>query len=132
MSGTRTRSPSATDTYIRESNPTQTQLENALAALENGEAALAFASGMAAGITVVQSLPPGSHVILPDDAYYSYRHAFEDYFSKWGFSVSDRGYVRHQQRASGDHAEDETDLDGDAVESATEDRGYHCRVRDRA
>jgi len=78
----------AADTYIRESNPTQSQLEEALAALENGEAALATASGMAAGITVVQSLPPGSHVILPDDAYYSYRAAFEDYFSKWGFSVS--------------------------------------------
>jgi len=80
--------PIGVDTYIRESNPTQTQLENALAALENGEAALAFASGMAAGITVIQSLPPASHVILPDDAYYSYRHAFEEYFSKWGLSLS--------------------------------------------
>jgi len=80
--------PIGADTYIRESNPTQTQLENALAALENGEASLAFASGMAAGITVIQSLPPGSHVILPDDAYFSYRQAFEDYFSGWGFSLS--------------------------------------------
>jgi cystathionine gamma-synthase len=80
--------PIGADTYIRESNPTQTQLEIALAALENGEAALAYASGMAAGITVIQSLPPGSHAILPNDAYYSYRAAFEEYFSHWGFSAS--------------------------------------------
>ena len=45
--------PIGADTYIRESNPTQTQLEIALAALENGEAALAYASGMAAGITEI-------------------------------------------------------------------------------
>src|SRR5437764_9700402 len=43
---------------------------------------------MGADITVIQALPPGSHVILPDDAYFSYRQAFEDYFSRWGFSVS--------------------------------------------
>ncbi|MFP5289316.1 MAG: PLP-dependent transferase, partial [Thermoanaerobaculia bacterium] len=38
--------------YIRDSNPTQVQLEEALAPLEGGEAALVFASGMAAGITL--------------------------------------------------------------------------------
>jgi cystathionine gamma-synthase len=80
--------PIGADTYIRESNPTQTQLENALAPLEAGEAALAFASGMAAGVTVLQSLPVGSHIILPDDAYFTYHTAFEEYFSKWGFSAS--------------------------------------------
>ena len=80
--------PIGADTYIRESNPTQTQLENALAPLEGGEAALAFASGMAAGVTVIQSLAPGSHVILPDDAYFSYRAAFEEFFSRWGYSTS--------------------------------------------
>jgi len=80
--------PIGADTYIRESNPTQTQLESALAPLEGGEAALAFASGMAAGVTVVQSLPPGSHIILPDDAYYTYRAAFADFFSPWGYSAS--------------------------------------------
>lgn len=80
--------PIGADTYIRESNPTQTQLEDALAPLEGGEAALAFASGMAAGVTAIQSLPPGSHVILPDDAYYTYRTAFDDFFSRWGFEAS--------------------------------------------
>jgi cystathionine gamma-synthase len=71
-------------TYIRESNPTQAQLEAALAPLEGGEAALVFASGMAAGIALLQSLPPGSHVLLPDDVYYGFRVAGEEYLPHWG------------------------------------------------
>ncbi|HBL28900.1 MAG TPA: cystathionine gamma-synthase, partial [Acidobacteria bacterium] len=71
-------------TYIRESNPTQSQLEAALAPLEGGEAALVFASGMAAGIALLQSLPPGSHVLLPDDVYYGFRVAGQELFPAWG------------------------------------------------
>ena len=76
-------------TYIRESNPMQAQLEEALAPLEGGEAALAFASGMAAGIAVFQTLPPGSHVLLPDDAYYGYRIAAREFLGNWGVSSSE-------------------------------------------
>jgi cystathionine gamma-synthase len=71
-------------TYIRESNPNQAQLETALAALEGGEAAKVFASGLAAGIALLQSLPPGSHVLLPDDVYYGFRVAGEDFLPNWG------------------------------------------------
>ena len=71
-------------TYIRESNPTQAQLEAALAPLEKGEVALVFASGMAAGITLLQTLPPGSHVLFPDDAYYGFRVAAEEMMPAWG------------------------------------------------
>src|SRR5688500_10904080 len=56
--------------YIRQSNPNQVMLEAALPDLEGGEAALVFASGMAAGITLLQTPPPGSHVILPHDGYF--------------------------------------------------------------
>lgn len=45
--------------YIREKNPTQSRLEEALAQLDSGEGAVAFASGMAAGVAVVQTLPQG-------------------------------------------------------------------------
>lgn len=71
-------------TYIRESNPNQAQLEEALAPLEGGEAALVFASGMAAGIALLQTLAPGSHILLPDDAYYGFRAAALDYLPQWG------------------------------------------------
>ncbi len=71
-------------TYIRESNPAQEQLEEALCPLEGGEAALVFASGMAAGIGLLQALPPGSHVLFPDDVYYGFRVAAGEVLPNWG------------------------------------------------
>jgi cystathionine gamma-synthase len=71
-------------TYIRESNPNQEQLEEALFPLEGGEAALVFASGMAAGIALLQSLPPSSHVLFPHDVYYGFREAAEQFLPNWG------------------------------------------------
>ena len=75
-------------TYIRESNPNERQLENALAALEGGGAALVFASGMAAGVALLQTLPPGSHVVFPEDVYYGYRTTAEQFLPSWGISSS--------------------------------------------
>lgn len=74
-------------TYARESNPTQSQLEEALAPLEGGEAALVFASGMAAGVAILQTLKRGSRVLLPDDAYYGFRAAAADFLPEWGIET---------------------------------------------
>ena len=71
-------------TYIRESNPTQDRLEAALAAAEGGEVALAFASGMAAGVALLETFPAGSRVLLPDDVYYGYRVAATDLLAQRG------------------------------------------------
>jgi cystathionine gamma-synthase len=76
--------PSQGYSYVRDGNPTQDRLEEALAAIDGGEGALAFASGMAAGAALLQALPRGSHVVLPDDCYYGYRALAEEYFEKWG------------------------------------------------
>lgn len=78
--------PSHGFSYVRDGNPTQARLEEALADIDSGAAALFFASGMAAGAAVLQSLPRGSHVLLPDDAYYGYRVLAEDFFSQWGLT----------------------------------------------
>jgi cystathionine gamma-synthase len=72
--------------YIRDGNPTQARLETALAALEGGEAALVWASGMAATAAYLQSLAPGSHVVFPDDMYYHNRLIARDLFARWGLS----------------------------------------------
>jgi cystathionine gamma-synthase len=69
--------------YIRDHNPTQTRLEEALAAIESGEAALAFGSGMAAAAAIFQSVPAGSHVLLPEDGYYAVRTIASDFFPRW-------------------------------------------------
>ena len=70
--------------YVREGNPTQAIFERALAEVEGGESALAFASGVAAATAALQSLAPGSHVLFPDDAYYGMYQIAEEFFPAWG------------------------------------------------
>ncbi|GAB3291013.1 cystathionine gamma-synthase [Hymenobacter humi] len=55
--------------YSRTHNPTRTQLQDALAALDNGKHGLAFASGMAAIDCLVKLLQPGDEVISTNDLY---------------------------------------------------------------
>src|SRR6478609_6170501 len=56
--------------YSRSANPTRTALEECVAALEGGSHGFAFASGLAAEDTLLRSMcEPGSHVVLPHDAY---------------------------------------------------------------
>ncbi|HVR40264.1 MAG TPA: PLP-dependent transferase [Thermoanaerobaculia bacterium] len=91
--------------YVRDANPTQTRLEEALAAIDSGAASLAFASGMAAGTVLLQSLPAGSHVILPDDSYYHFRDLAAVFFEKWHLTwdvvaMEDLDAIRRAMRES--------------------------------
>ncbi len=70
--------------YTRDDNPNRQLLEQALAGLEGGRRAFAFASGMAAISAVLQSLKTGDHVLVPDDAYYSVHAAVKEVFARWG------------------------------------------------
>ncbi|MBM3264383.1 MAG: aminotransferase class I/II-fold pyridoxal phosphate-dependent enzyme [candidate division Zixibacteria bacterium] len=74
--------------YIRDSNPTQDRLEEALCAAEGGEAAVAFASGMAAASTLLQTLPTGSHVLMHTDVYTHVRVAGQQFLPRWNCSAS--------------------------------------------
>ena len=55
--------------YARTQNPTRTVLERNLAALENGQHAICFASGMAAMDAVMKLLSPGDEIISTNDLY---------------------------------------------------------------
>ena len=55
--------------YARSQNPTRFALERALADLESGTAGFAFASGLAAISTLMDSLDAGDHVIASEDLY---------------------------------------------------------------
>lgn len=55
--------------YARSGNPNRALLEEKLAALEGGDYAFAYASGIAAISAVLLTLNAGDHVILPDDVY---------------------------------------------------------------
>jgi cystathionine gamma-synthase len=73
--------------YVREGNPTQERLESALTALEGGVAALAFASGMAAMTALLESLPGGAHVLLPEDCYTGLRVLATEFLPQRGITV---------------------------------------------
>jgi cystathionine gamma-synthase len=67
--------------YSRSSNPNRTLLENVLAKLEGGADAASFSSGNAAGMSVFQSLAPGTHIIAPDDMYHGLRNQLKNLFT---------------------------------------------------
>ncbi len=71
--------------YSRSGNPTRTALHEALAALEEGTTALAFASGLAAEDTLLKTVcEPGSHVVLGGDAYGGTYRLISKVLSRWG------------------------------------------------
>ena len=71
--------------YSRSANPTRTALEEALAAVEGGARAFAFASGLAAEDTLLRAvLRPGDHVVVPDDAYGGTYRLIARVFGPWG------------------------------------------------
>ncbi|PSR21914.1 MAG: cystathionine gamma-synthase [Sulfobacillus acidophilus] len=55
--------------YGRNDNPTRDSFEQALASLELGQGAVAYASGMAASDAVLRILAPGDRVIAAEDLY---------------------------------------------------------------
>ncbi|MFN8503885.1 cystathionine gamma-synthase [Kouleothrix sp.] len=72
--------------YARSGNPTRTALETALAALDGGAHALAFASGLAAETAVLLMLAAGDHVIGGDDCYGGTYRLFSKVFARHGLS----------------------------------------------
>ena len=74
--------------YGRSANPTRHALEEGLAALEGGEDAAAFGSGLAACSAVLQALAPGDHVVAPTDVYHGMTKVLREIFMRWGLEVS--------------------------------------------
>ena len=74
--------------YSRSDNPNRQALEEVLAALEGGTAALTFASGMAAVQAVFMALEAGAHVVIPDDVYFGTGALVADVFGRWGLTVT--------------------------------------------
>lgn len=70
--------------YARTQNPTRTVLQQALAAIENGQYGLSFASGMAATDAVAKLLKPGDEVIVANDLYGGTYRIFTRVFQHYG------------------------------------------------
>jgi cystathionine gamma-synthase len=75
--------------YSRSGNPTRNALHEALAALEEGSTALAFASGLAAEDTLLRTVcRPGDHVVLGGDAYGGTFRLISRVLSEWGLEYT--------------------------------------------
>ncbi|MCC5913622.1 MAG: aminotransferase class I/II-fold pyridoxal phosphate-dependent enzyme [Balneolaceae bacterium] len=74
--------------YSRLANPNRLQFEHLIATLEEGEAAAAFSSGIAAATAVLQALRPGDHLIIPEDVYAGNRKMVKQLMEPWGLKTS--------------------------------------------
>ena len=81
--------PGVRDEYGRYSNPTQSAAERKVAALEGGEAALLFASGMCAiTTTMLTLLSAGDHAIMARDSYRRTREFGAKTIRRWGIETT--------------------------------------------
>ncbi|WP_461247618.1 trans-sulfuration enzyme family protein [Treponema sp. R6D11] len=74
--------------YSRSLNPTNVHLEDTVAALEGGNHAVAFSSGMAAVSALMELFSPGDHIIASDDLYGGTFRLFEHISEKNGVKFS--------------------------------------------
>ncbi len=73
--------------YGRGTNPTRDGLQAQLAALEGGEFAFSFASGLAAEDALIRALlVPGDHIIMGNDVYGGTYRLINRVLSVWGIS----------------------------------------------
>ena len=75
--------------YSRLQNPTREHLEKVVASLENGKAAFAFSSGMAAISMLMELFEPGDHIIADSDLYGGSIRLFRNVSAKNGITFSD-------------------------------------------
>jgi cystathionine beta-lyase/cystathionine gamma-synthase len=74
--------------YARTQNPTRAALEGNIAAIEGGNGAYAFASGMAAIGAISTLLRPGDHVVVTDNTYGGTFRFFDKVLSKYGLAFT--------------------------------------------
>ena len=70
--------------YVRHANPNVNDLEARLTALEGGIGAVAFSSGIAAGIALLNTLPHGSTIVFHDTIYFDFLTFGRSRMSNWG------------------------------------------------
>ncbi|MEO6114962.1 MAG: cystathionine gamma-synthase [Pseudolysinimonas sp.] len=75
--------------YARGGNPTRDALQTLLAALEGGDRAFSFASGLAGEDTLLRAiLKPGDHVLMGNDVYGGSHRLVARALVPWGISLS--------------------------------------------
>ncbi|MQA31604.1 MAG: aminotransferase class I/II-fold pyridoxal phosphate-dependent enzyme [Luteitalea sp.] len=87
--------------YARTQNPTRSALESNVAAMENGKAGFAFASGMAAINAIASLLKSGDHVVVSDNVYGGTFRLFDQVLGRYqiAFSYVDTADIAAVERA---------------------------------
>jgi cystathionine beta-lyase/cystathionine gamma-synthase len=90
--------------YARGTNPTRNVLQKSIAALENGQFALCFSSGMGATDAVIKLLNPGDEVVTSNDLYGGSYRMFRRVFEKYGikFHFIDMSDLKNVEAAVND------------------------------
>ncbi len=73
--------------YARGGSPAYDPLEAALARLEGGTDAVLFNAGIAAANAILDEAPPGTAVVMPEDAYYGIRVRAQEVLPQRGVDV---------------------------------------------
>ena len=73
--------------YTRAGNPNRCALEQAVAALEGGEEAVAFASGSAATLAVFSLAAAGHRIVCSSDCYHGTAKQLRELLPRWGAVV---------------------------------------------
>lgn len=84
----RTGTPAHDFLYTRHNNPNRQAWEQAIATLEGGAVAAAFASGTAASLAVLQAVGAGGQVVAPLDVYQGTRELLAEWGAAWGIGVT--------------------------------------------
>jgi len=87
--------------YSSKGNPNRNGLESAMAALEGGSDAVAFASGCSAISAVLRTLNPGDHVLIPNDVFQGTVRLLSEILARWGlrYTVVEMTDLNAVQRA---------------------------------
>ena len=80
--------PRLKENYQRNGSPNLWAVEETVAHLEKGAAALAFASGMAAVAALTETIPQGAHVVAPKVMYYGVRAWLQELEKKGRISLT--------------------------------------------
>lgn len=74
--------------YRRDGNPTTELAERIICDMEGAAETMLFSTGMSAALAVIEHLPAGAHVVVPDVMYYGVLGQFQTYEAKGRLDVS--------------------------------------------
>lgn len=87
--------------YIRDGNPNVDDLQTRLSRMDNAAGCVAFASGMAAGSALIQTLKPGSRILFHNNIYFDVLALAGKLMPNWGIEFEQKDLTDRKALQSG-------------------------------